>query len=159
MNKRINNLAPLAKHIEWAAESAGLERIELFGLESGLDVTALADAMERVLDQATNASQQLRRVTISAFGDASNPAGPVRGRIGTVVVAPDRTQRGRLERVRDLLALSGWKLLGVITYPHGEAERLTALDLVEKASVESLAQPRAQETAKPFAEFWAANKG
>jgi hypothetical protein len=114
-------LASIATRLRWAAGFNGVTRIQLSAADPGLDVAPLARCLDALLAAHPVASsgpdQPPARLQVHPAGDFSDLSGEA-ARTALVLVAPDRVRKRELDPVRDLQAITGWPLIGVISYPH-----------------------------------------
>jgi hypothetical protein len=114
-------LASIAIRLRWAATFNTVARIQLITVDEGIDVASLARGLDALLQAQPLPPPSPERVPVALqvrpFGDLGGLSGDA-GRTALVLVAPDRVSQRALDPIRDLLSITGWPLIGVISYPH-----------------------------------------
>jgi len=135
---RSSELVWPATRLRLAASAAQVSTVELVPAGSSIDVATLAARLHRQLGgrqiHDANASGlpadtdgQLLPV-VRPLGAASPAVPGDAARTGLVLVAPSRVKKAHLDPITDLLSITGWPVLGVITYQPGRFWRPGALD-------------------------------
>jgi hypothetical protein len=116
-------LSPVASHVRLAAEAAGVRTVALSAAGNGaMDLDQFAHRLHAAIDVEENV---LRLVShdphssiqvLSADGAGLRTLGESPATVGLVLVAPTVLKRRHLDALVDLRSMSGWQLLGVITY-------------------------------------------
>ncbi len=135
---KASDLAWLAMRLRLAATAARVLTVELVPAGSSVDVSPLADRLQRHLsagqvheasaDAATGSEPPSRLPVIRPLGASSPIVQGESSGIGLVLVAPRKLQKADLDPVTDLLAITGWPILGVITYRTATFWRAGALN-------------------------------
>jgi uncharacterized protein involved in exopolysaccharide biosynthesis len=127
------DVRPVAVRVQLAAEAANVNVIELVTTDLSQDMTELAARLGESLGSSITLDRtRLTRSKTrpggtgvsgtvpdpkSAENSAANPSSPNgQPRRGAVAVVPSALEQSELMQVSDLLAVTGWPLLGVITY-------------------------------------------
>jgi capsular polysaccharide biosynthesis protein len=137
------NLAPLASSVRLAANAAGVRTIRLVGTDWRVDLGTLREGLRTTLLMGSNGSFPVKIATLvgtprggfltsdpaisaphhlSPNGDEGLSDGGS-GPSGVVVVVPSKLTKETLTPVRDLFAITGWPLLGIVTYRRRAAWR------------------------------------
>lgn len=147
------DLSPIASHLAIAAGTAKVDRIELIGIDRGMDLSAFA----RQLDESMPAGGGKPRLEIVALNeqtewekaktsasmdeDAGAPGG-VRSnghrRSGLVVVTPEAVKRTSLDPVLSFSSFSASPLLGIILYQDRSFGRSQSLSRAGLAALETV---------------------
>ena len=124
------DVSEVATRIALAANVARVDAVQLVAAPE-IDLAPLAAALDAERT-ATNGSKPRTRETPFPIIGVVDRARPRRGRsVGLVIVTPTRISVSALDEVRDLVAISGWPMLGVVTYEpasflHRAAEHVNA---------------------------------
>lgn len=112
-------LGMIAIRLRWAARFNGISRIQLISADPAVDVSALARCLDALLADRPIPlpAPDLPPVVVQVrpFTDGGEVEGT---QTAFVLVAPDRVRKGALDPLRDLQTITGWPLVGVISYPH-----------------------------------------
>lgn len=164
------DLSPIASHLAIAAGTAKVDRIELIGIDRGMDLSAFA----RQLDESMPAGggKPVRRLDIVALNeqtewekakasasmdeDAGAPGGVWSNghhRSGLVVVTPEAVKRISLDPVLSFSSFSGSPLLGIILYRDRSFGRSQSLFRAGFAALENVEERlrRTPSRSKPAA--------
>lgn len=115
------DLALLASHLRLAAEAAHVQTVELVAVGRTVDLLPVAERLQRLMvSEESSASTEVlgarsvlvRPLHMRPAGSANGHSGPS----GIVLVAPSTVKKSDLVPVTDLIGITGWPLLGVITY-------------------------------------------
>lgn len=102
---------PVRTHLRLAANAARVDTIELLPVDPSMDVHALA---ARLAGPPNGGGAQLAPA-VHAFGPSSHPSSDTAAP-GLVVVAPSMLKKARLDSLGDVRTITGWRMLGVVTY-------------------------------------------
>jgi capsular polysaccharide biosynthesis protein len=143
-NVHVTEVGPILGRLRLAAVGAGVERVELISA-NGYELNDLAEHIRRLMESgpmplarpaaghgvtgspaspdAALSDGLSPEPAPSSPLDVARPGSPAairqaaEGTAGLVLVTPDAVHRAELEPIRDLLAITHWPLIGVITYP------------------------------------------
>jgi capsular polysaccharide biosynthesis protein len=133
---RSDHLPPLASSMKLAASAAGVGTIRLVGTDRRVDLGMLRDGLRTTLRGSSNGGPTIKIGTLvetpgGGFittdptsntqhlllpNGAEAPTEDAPGTSGMVVVAPSKLAKETLTPIRDLFAITGWPLLGIVTY-------------------------------------------
>ncbi len=102
--------APLTQRLHLAAQAAGVSVVRLIGAPTTDGIPTLAKRLQRSVAAADSSS-----LAVQSYG-ASDPAPDGDWSVGLVVLAPEVLKKVELQPLMDLIRLSRWPVLGVITY-------------------------------------------
>jgi capsular polysaccharide biosynthesis protein len=118
------DVAIVATRLQLAAASAEVDTVALITAGMSFDLRAFSDSLHRALaDALLKGAREPRRLLIESFNVAVLD-GDYRAGVGLVLVAPTVLPKSELDVVGDVLAITGWPLLGVIAYRSTPPRRL-----------------------------------
>ena len=121
MSRESLDLAVLASHLRLAAEAAQVQTVELVAVDRSVDLLPVAERLQRLMNNAESPgspdvpgarSVLVRPLMMRPPAAANGHSGPA----AIVLVAPSTVKKADLVPVSDLIGITGWPLLGVITY-------------------------------------------
>lgn len=106
--------SPLTQRLELAARAAGIQVIRLIGIRTADGIPVLAKRLQRSIGV-----DGVSELTVQSYGAPDQGPELVadgEAKIGLIVVAPEVLKKVEMQPLMDLIRLSQWPVLGVITY-------------------------------------------
>jgi hypothetical protein len=148
------DLGTIASHLAMAGATAQVDRIELIGIDRGMDLSAFARQLNKSMPAdggkpvrldivALNEQTEWEKAkaTASVKGDARAADGVRTNghrRSGLVVVTPEAVKRTSLDPILSFRAFSGSPLLGIILYQDRSFGRSQSLSRARRAALENV---------------------
>jgi len=121
MSRESADLALLASHLRLAAEAVQVQTVELVAVGRSVDLLPVAERLQRLMvgEESSGSAEVLGARSLLVRPLHMRPAASANGHSGPsgiVLVAPSTVKKSDLVPVTDLIGITGWPLLGVITY-------------------------------------------
>jgi capsular polysaccharide biosynthesis protein len=159
------DLGTIASHLALAGATAHVDRIELIGVDRGMDLGEFARQLSGsipgngrqahldvvVLNEETASEQENAARSSGGTGDGVGANGHRRS--GLVVVTPEAVKRTSLDPVLSFRMFSGSPLLGIILYPARRSGRRQSTARARRAAREATEErrPPTRSASKPAA--------
>jgi hypothetical protein len=121
MTREFSDLALLVSHLRLAAEAVHVQTIELVAVGHSVDLLPVAERLQRLMvsEESSESAEVpgarsllVRPLHMRPAASANGHSGPS----GIVLVTPSTVKKSELVAVTELIGITGWPLLGVITY-------------------------------------------
>ncbi|MDQ1562117.1 MAG: hypothetical protein QOE85_1458, partial [Actinomycetota bacterium] len=130
-----NNVKLAASRVRLAAAAAGVDRVELIGVDPSLDLRPLAEEMHTALGDRARSGPEISVIDSPEEAAPASRTKNTRHRTALVLVTPAVVRRSAFQAIEDYRSLAGMDLLGVVDYRryrwHSDRKRGQSLPTIE----------------------------